>query len=280
MKVPAQSRPGSPFIAAAAAAAAVAALAAMATAEAAAEPQILGLVASNTVTPLICADGTCSAEVTSFCMEPERASPYHETKYVAARTADLTLVATAADGTQTRIAAAERLEFASERGFAAVRISLPEQALADLGAVRVGLVVGPGSALLPDTKPDANGRHSAQEIELALGPNRALGERIVDQAGPEIEAARLTSAVYQALPKTAPVSVERRASLWRDRARIPGLPKVSAAAEDLAAEVYERCRVKVGRGDIPTLRECLATGHDRFVWGLNQAYWASVKRGY
>ena len=41
-----------------------------------AEPQILGLVATNSAKQLNCVGGECFAEFTAFCMEPDRASPW------------------------------------------------------------------------------------------------------------------------------------------------------------------------------------------------------------
>ncbi len=73
-------------------------LAAVPLAGASAEPQILGLLAQSEIIPLVCADGKCSAEFSSFCMEPDRASPGHLTKYFPTGDADLTLIAKTADG--------------------------------------------------------------------------------------------------------------------------------------------------------------------------------------
>ena len=116
---------------------------------AAAEPQILGLLARAEAVPLVCSGGECFAEVSAFCMEPDRSSPNHATAYSPAEGADLTLVATAADGSVTNIPAAGLAAFENRRGYASVRVSVPQSVLAELGATSVALTVGQRVSLLP-----------------------------------------------------------------------------------------------------------------------------------
>jgi hypothetical protein len=51
----------------------------------AAPPQILGLVATATPTPLSCENGKCWAEFSAFCLQKHRQAPDEKTAYLAGR---------------------------------------------------------------------------------------------------------------------------------------------------------------------------------------------------
>ena len=91
----------------------------LATADA--EPQILGLLATDSAAPLRCSETECHAEFTAFCMEPDRASPGYMTAYAPIpRRDDIRVLARTASGETVALPAAA-LGFRTTRGFAAVR---------------------------------------------------------------------------------------------------------------------------------------------------------------
>ena len=89
---------------------------------AAAAPQMLGLIASNGPVPLSCAGGTCTAELSSFCLQRDRDVPPAGTAYRPVDDTGLTLVATLADGQTRRLPAGDRLRIESERNYTAVAV--------------------------------------------------------------------------------------------------------------------------------------------------------------
>lgn len=112
-----------------------------------AAPQILALVASNGVaTPMHCADGTCKAELSSFCLQQKRATPLAGTTYHAMAPDALTLVVEKADGTVQRLPAGDRLRLASERGSSSV---LAQIDATGLDAARLSIEVAEKVSLLP-----------------------------------------------------------------------------------------------------------------------------------
>ena len=149
-----------------------------------AEPQILGLVATNSAKQLNCVGGECFAEFTAFCMEPDRASPGYMTQYTAVPGSDdLKIVAQTTNG-QSISLPASKLRFRTERGFAAVRVSLPADALSGgLDVSRVSLEVGSKVALRPVPLPSYRRPHEPDDVTHTATKLRALGEKIVDQGG-------------------------------------------------------------------------------------------------
>lgn len=241
---------------------------------AAAEPQILGLLARAEAVPLVCSGGECFAEVSSFCMEPDRSSPAHATAYTPVEGADLTLVATAADGSVTTIPAAGLAAFENRRGYATVRVSVPKSVLAELGATSVALTIGPRVSLLPRPSAKFRRAHEPEEIAITTGPHRIVGERIVDRGGAPADAARLLDRLLNRLPDWGDVNDQVRDGLWRQTIEMAALETSSGA--DIALEAFEVCRAKDPEVTRFTFRQCLEGRHDKLIWGLNKVYWASV----
>src|SRR5262249_23616756 len=131
------------------------AAAALPAAGAAAATQVLGLVASNgAATPLRCADGQCSAQFSTFCLQQNRPAPSRGDNYAVVAGGSLTLVARTAAGQTLRVPANDLIQIQSRVGFTSVEIDLPEAKLAELGATGVALEVGPAVSLVPVATPD------------------------------------------------------------------------------------------------------------------------------
>lgn len=238
------------------------------------EPQVLALIDSHGGKPLNCDGKECFVEISAFCMEPGRPGPAHETPYSLAEGAALVLVARFKDGSRRRIDAAG-VRFQSQRGYSAVRMSVPQDLLVASGAESLAIEIGPRVVLLPKPLPSYQIRHQASEIEAALGPNRVVGERLVDDGGGRADGARLLSYLINALPPAVEVSAPTAGGLWR--AVLAAVPEtVRAAGRKSARRGYERCLGEFGTDTGFTLRECLQHRHDRHMRILNQDYWQSV----
>ena len=109
-----------------------------------------------------------------------------------------------------------------------------------------------------------------QDIAAATGPLRDLGELIVDNAGPEADAARMTNDLINDLSDRAWISHDIGDRLWRQmRARQDADPETVA----LVGEAYGSCRQRVEDGFHFSLRRCLELKHDKQMMDLNQRYW-------
>jgi len=237
----------------------------------AAAPQALGLVATNGAVPLNCFAGECAAEFSAFCLQQARGIPSEGTPYRAVGE-DFTLVAIAADGKVSRLPGGAHLAITAERGFTAVKISLPKRALAALGAVRAAVEVGPKVSLIPVAVAGDSDPQSEAEIAAASGALRAVGDAIVDRAGAEAGAVRLTNRMVNALPARGRVPVEESERLWQSVAQ--GAPDDETLARGSA--IVANCRGLVDTGYAFSLRRCLENAHDGQVERLNIRYWNAV----
>lgn len=237
--------------------------------QARAASQVLALFATTQATPLTCEGGQCSAELSVFCLQEDRWAPRPGTGYQLAEGQDLTLVATAADGTERRLPAADLIEIAAERGYWSVRVSLPQGALADLGAVRVAVEVGAAMSLVPVPLAGDFRPQSEQDVALATGPFRALGARIVAQSGALAETIGFTGRLINFLPDRPGLS---RADGDRAWARASQGGGISAAGLSGAREVFEQCREDDGR----FLQRCLENRHDLMISSLTRRYWEAA----
>ena len=237
---------------------------------AAAAPQILALLATNEAVPLDCRDGACTAEFSGFCLQRKRADPAAGTQYRAAG-GEVTLVVTGADGDVRRLPAGDHLVIETRRGYTAVRIGVRRDLLDEWNAVALGLEVGEHVALVPVPEAADPDPQTEADIALALGPQRALGDRILETSPVETGAVRLTSRMIGALPPGR-TDARTREALW---SRVVTASAASFPPESVlrASSIYRRCLAKVERGNFYSLRDCLEIGHDALMIELNVKYW-------
>lgn len=242
-----------------------------------AAPQILGVIASNGVVPLHCADGTCTAELSTICLQQERRVPPAGTEYNAVSGNGVTLVVTTADGDTRHLVALDYVRFVSARNYTAVTVSVPAKDLAARGTVSAAVVIGEGVVLVPDPVAGYHHPQTDADAAIAVAALRTAGTWIADR-GVAPTAARALSRIVNALSPDAHASVTPRDSLWHDA--------VERYEEDLdtqglslAAQVYESCHARALRDSDAGLRWCLQLRHDALIIELNSDYWASLKAG-
>lgn len=237
---------------------------------AASAPQILALLSTDGAVPLDCRDGVCTGEFSGFCLQRKRPDPAPGTQY-RADGGEVALVITGADGTVRRMPAGDFVAIETSRSYTAVRIGVDEALLDEWNAVSVAVEIGERVALVP--LPEAMDRdpQSEADIALALGPQRALGEHVLERSPIETGAVRLTSRMIGALP-TGRTDATTRNTLW-DRAVAPSAADFPPASVARAGSLYRRCLAKVEAGSFYSLRDCLEIGHDALMIDLNVRYW-------
>jgi hypothetical protein len=246
-----------------------------------AAPQILALLSTGAPVQLTCEGAACTAELSAFCLERDRATPEAGTDYRLHAPANVTLLVTGADGTVRELPLGDRARFRSLREMSAVRVTLDRGAYPD--AASLALRVEPLAALLPMSAGPKAKAHSTTEIALATGADRALGRNVVDDS-PEADAAR---GLARALNR---LSTRRGQSEFGEIAAAAGLaaPMVHACAAEAAEIKAMRERIIgiygywTGRsiGQEPSLRSCLEAQHDRVMSRLNERYWQAKQAGY
>jgi hypothetical protein len=245
-----------------------------------AAPQALALLETGGATPLVCADGVCKAEFTTYCLQKERPLPKAGTPYDVAEGRALHLVLTGSDGTVRRVPAAPHIRIRTDRaGHTAVVIEMPARVLAQLDARRAAIEVGARVTLAPVAVVGDDSPMSDQERRIAAGPLRALGAKVVDRAGASVEAVRVLNRLVNAMPQRVEIDPGARTRLWR-RALAAGFDTAPPAQTARAAREYAACwnnRV-VELGGL-SVRECLGRRHDRLMWDQGERYWKAVGAG-
>ncbi len=112
-----------------------------------AAPQVLALISTEGAVQLACNGGECAATFSSFCLQNERSSPPSATAYQLAGAEDLRVTGLYRQGRKVSLDAMRVLKLTAMRTQVAVRISVAESRLAELGVSRVSIDVGDSVAL-------------------------------------------------------------------------------------------------------------------------------------
>jgi hypothetical protein len=239
--------------------------------------QSLALLETGGLTPLVCANGSCKAEFSTYCLQKNRDLPRAEAPYEVATGSTLTLVLTDADGNLRRISAAPNIRIKAARsGHTAVMIEMPQHTLAALGAQRVALDVGAGATLMPVPIVGDDNPQTEQDQRIATGPLRKLGAKIVDRNPKGVEAVLVLNRLVNALPMTNKVDSGARTRLW-NQALDRGFKSATPQHIAMAKVEYNTCwrnRV-VELGGLP-VRDCLEKRHDRLMWKHVKRYWKAA----
>jgi hypothetical protein len=255
-------------------AAALLAAAGLAPASAFAAPQVLGVVASIAPVEMSCAGGTCTAQLSAFCLQRERDTPIAGTAYRAAEPGAFSLKAIRADGSAIDLPLDERAAFSSAFGYASVRVTVPAALLAEWEAASLAIEVSGTAALIPAPVAGDPYPQSEAEIALATGPLRALASRHFDAPSTSRDAAHLIEAVVNGLPAQSWEGAVDRQSLWPNQVTAELKAAASPEAVALARSVYENC--------LPgsySMRQCLELKHMNLLSDANRAYWDEASPG-
>lgn len=250
-------------------------LSAAALSPAQAAPQILGLIASAAPVPMTCAGGTCTAELSSVCLQHHRPTPFTGTVYRPAKNTQITLTVVGSNGIARRMPVAALLRYASLRQFSAVKVSLPEAAVRRLGNGVAKLSVSPMASIIPvavagDPKP-----LSAGEIARYTGPLRALAERAFERDSARIDATRILNRMVNRLPEHSNAGFEEMGSLWRQTVA----KDVPAETRKFLNHAVKDCRVTLRNGVMADLRECLSYHHDYLSGENTTNAWRAMNPG-
>ena len=246
---------------------------ALGASQAAAEPQILGLIASLAPVTLQCQRGECGAEFSSYCIERDRRAPIKGDAYTIYDPATLTVEGVYPDGTTIVLSLDDSVAITSARGRSSVRISLPSYVLREFGLASVRVSIGERATLIPEPAAGARRPHGEADIALAAGPMRDAAAVIIDHGGETVDAALLTARLINELPQGGRASQAQRDELWRTAG-----PSPIASGYALVETGFERC-YEVTRSGMMSLRQCLGSLHDRLISELNVAYWKAVETG-
>ena len=243
-----------------------------------AAPQALALFASNAPILLNCADGFCSAELTSFCLQPGRHAPVAGTAYELAEGQDIILVVVDREGGERRVSGNAYVDIRSKRGYWALTISIPQDALVALRATRVAVEILERTSLLPVAVVGDLDPQTKPEIAAATGYLREIGAAVVDRgAEDDAQVVRIMSRLINMLPGRSRPDSERLAHIWRSAVGDAGAGEDKPAALR-TAETFGRCQETAGKpfGHF-SLRSCLERRHGLLVNEMTERYWDAFR---
>lgn len=247
--------------------------------DARAAPQALALLSTQGDVQLVCDGGQCAATFSSYCLQAERASPVAGTTYQLAGAEDIRVTGIDRQGRKISLDAAEALRFTAMRTQVAVRISIAESRLAELGLSGISVDVGQDATLLPMPLAGDGDPLSEAEIALATGPLRQAAARLVDRDSGRAATVRWLSGLVNALPEDPAREGQVRDALIRSVVDGAGMARLSGQARDLVHVALRSCNLDVGLQIYPSFRRCLESAHDAHLWNLNADYWLSVQAG-
>ncbi len=245
---------------------------------AAAAPQSLGLVATAQPVPMICDQGGCVAQLSSFCLQRERRPPGDRTPYHVASGAGLWLHLTDADGGHRRVPAEGFARLVSSRGYAGIEAQVSSADMAVLGAVEISLEVGRLVTLFPESVADDPNPITAAEGVFATGPARHLAADIFDAPGAFRDTINILDRAINSVTTSARLSDEGRRDLW---SRVAGRPLDAALDRRTrgAAEVFSACLDELRQWRVGGLRDCLAGRRDHLLIGATVRLWNALAAG-
>ncbi len=244
-----------------------------------AAPQILALVASAEPVPMVCRNGECAAEFSTFCLQEHRASPIEGTRYSLHGGAGVRILARTKDGRPAELPVDTALKITTSRSHTMVRIAIDVSSVHERGYKKLAALVGENISLVP--VPYANDPKPQTEVDIALatGPLRRLGTKVVDRAGLRVTAAALANRMRGVLPPRGRASEDERDLLWRETFGAGADDLRSTEAGTLVRRAYDECRRMTASG-MSSLRDCLGAAHDKFIGRLNNEYWDTTKFGF
>ena len=248
-----------------------------------AAPQVLALIPTDTAIPLHCDGQSCSARMSTFCLQRWRPSPEAGVHYVATGGEGLRLVGIGPDGASRPLGNDLNVSIIATFGSSTVEIEVPQKSLAAAGVARAVLRVGGGVSLVPVGLPNDANPQSEQDIALATGPLRDAADSILRGNGDSIAVASLVNRTIGLLPNPysnqtqGPIDV--RSEIFRSLPSDDAREGVRGTLDD----IFDRCEVGTAGQesnfrDLLT-RECLGRQHDKLITPIRESVWKAIETG-
>lgn len=242
-----------------------------------AAPQILGIIASAAPLRLHCIDGTCRTEVSTYCLQAERATPDRHHTYTAVDPSVFSVLAEAPDGNTVRVPLA-LAGIRSERGYTAAQIAFSDDFLRQRGLKPVALAVADGGVLVPaaivgDADPIRKG-----EVETVVASLQPIAADVFKKHGKDYEAIRIVNRLINETPEHGRLASADREHLWQNTFGENPRESVNVGMRR-AADVLGYCQYRTKQGRFFSVRRCLENRLDGMLMEINGDYWRAVKPG-
>jgi hypothetical protein len=218
---------------------------------------------------------TCTAELSTVCLQEHRPTPPTGTVYRPAKGTNIVLTVTGPDGVNRRLSVQAALSFISLRQYTAIKVSLPEAAVRRLGDGAARISVGPMASVIPVAIEGDSNPLSAGEIARYTGPLRVLAERAFERDGARVNATRILNQMVNRLPEDSDAGIDKAGSLWNQTVG----KDATAGTRKFLKRAVENCRETLRTGVLPDLRSCLSYQHDYLAGENTTNGWQAMKPG-
>jgi hypothetical protein len=231
-----------------------------------AAPQVLGLVATKTPTPLRCEDGICIGFFSTFCLEEDRLPPASWTRYHPVQGSPITLIVETGDGRIVRLPAEGYVSFRTRLDFTSVLARVALHRLAAFKPVRLSIAIGPLVSLLPDAN-----AHTPEW--LVTGAYRRTGGFFFDNGRGRSATVAMVTRMINLMPARGRVSRAARRTVYRqaqmrDATTPPAL---------LFKTIVDGCETMLARtANTATMRQCLENRHVILQTKTNKEFWKAL----
>ncbi len=257
------------------------AMAALAAGGAAAAPQALMMAAGGGEVHLACSGGDCRAEITTFCLQPDRANPEFGHRYNILAMADqrgaIQLVGYRKGGGQVVLPLESSVVLTAERDHSAVMLTVPAPVLREYGVHRLSIRVSEPVMLVPQAVAGDPRGQGERDLAFLATTARQTANYVIEEHGDDIGATRIVRDVLNGVPTDRPSTTGERHAAW-----IAAEPeRESPRAQSMARGAYDDCK---DLNDADNLRfygfrSCMGVMHDEIIGEVNDAYADLINAG-
>lgn len=243
-----------------------------------AAPQILGFVATTQPVPLNCVDGTCTAELSTVCLQEHRPAPIPGTAYTPSKQSLFTLTVAGRDGGRITRQLNREVSIEALRNMSSVRIRLPESLIHRNGAGSATISVAAMSSAIPVPVAGDNQPQTSHEIANYTGGLRSVAGHIVDLESPKMATLQLLNQVLNRLPGHISDDQSEFDSVWRNVVSEKAAQQ-GVTGHRKTVEIGRQCRTEMSHGNLADMKTCVIFHHDSLALEATKKVWKALKPG-
>ena len=241
---------------------------------AAAAPQALMVAAGGGEVHLACAGADCRAEITTFCLQPDRPNPEFGHRYNVLALADqqgaIRLVGHRNDGGQVVLPLESNAILTAERDHSAVMLTVPAPVMREYGVTRLSVRVSEPVMLVPQAVAGDPRAQDEEDLAFLATTARQAALYAIEEHPDQVGATRIVRDVLNGVPADRPTTPAERQGAWT-RAEPE---RESPRAQVMARGAYDDCKDITASGNIRLygFRSCMGVMHDEIIDEVNDAY--------
>ncbi|MCY3981949.1 MAG: hypothetical protein OXF51_09350 [Alphaproteobacteria bacterium] len=241
---------------------------------AAAAPQALMVAAGGGEVHLACSGTDCRAEISTFCLQPDRPNPEFGHRYNILAMADqqgaIRLVGYRNDGSEVVLPLESSAVLTAERDHSAVMLTVPAPVLHEHGVRRLSVRVSEPVMLVPQAVAGDSRTQDGEDLAFLATTARQAALYTIDEHPDQVGATRIVRDVLNGVPADRPTTPSERQTAWSQAE--PG--RETSGARFIARTAYNGCKHVTAVGDVRLygFRSCMGVMPAEIIGEVNDAY--------